>query len=390
MRFLINATNLHTGGGVQAAASVITELSALKPPEQLDVLVSTILDRNLRSSGADVSTFGQYAVRDVTGLSALWRMSPSRIRSYDAVLTIFGPLYSAVKPRKSAVGFAQAWIIYPKNELTARMTRVARLKTRLKFSIQGKFFSRADLLIVELEHVKNGLVSKGLMGEERIRVIPNTLSSIYLDPSRWKAVPIGPRSAKLRLGFVGRNYSHKNTRIFPEICKELGERFGLDARFYVTFTDREWSGCTAEFRSCATNVGPLSVSECPSFYEQMDGIVFPSLLECFSATPLEAMAMRRPLFASDRSFVHDVCGKHANYFDPHDPRSAARCIGDYFTMRKDLAADLDQARERALSFPSARERAERYLNALRDLATSDRQDGRRNCRSALRAGHTGD
>ena len=61
----------------------------------------------------------------------------------------------------------------------------------------------------------------------------------------------------------------------------------------------------------------------------MDAIIFPSLLECFSATPLEAMAMEKPFFASDREFIRDVCSDYALYFDPEDPISAANVINDY-------------------------------------------------------------
>src|SRR5690606_1179077 len=223
------------------------------------------------------------------------------------------------------------WIIYPNNECYARIPLRRRLAMRLKFRLQALFFKRADELIVESEHVREGLIRELGFPAERIHVVHNCLSSIYRDEAAWQPVTLPPADCDLRLGFVGRNYLHKNTEIFPAIVRSLAADHGLHARFYVTFSEAEWRACSPEFRRACINVGPLSVAQCPSFYRQMDAVVFPSLLECFSATPLEAMAMEKPLFASDRPFNRDICGTHAHYFDPMMPDTAADCIARVFS-----------------------------------------------------------
>ena len=168
----------------------------------------------------------------------------------------------------------------------------------------------------------------------------------------------------LKLGFLGRNYPHKNVRIFPDIVRELKELFRLRARFYVTFTEKEWAECSEDFRSCAYNVGVLTAAQCPSFYRSLDAVVFPSLLECFSATPLEAMAMEKPLFASERQFNRNICADHAYYFDPLNPKSAAEQIARVFRGRGPDKLSLKAARDHALRFSNARDRALEYLNLL--------------------------
>jgi glycosyltransferase involved in cell wall biosynthesis len=165
----------------------------------------------------------------------------------------------------------------------------------------------------------------------------------------------------LRIGFIGRNYAHKNTRIFPEIINILHQKHGIHCNIYVTFTDQEWNECDEVFRSLVFNVGPLFVAQCPNFYRAMNAIIFPSLLECFSATPLEAMAMERPLFASDRQFNHDICAEHAYYFDPMNPEDAAEKISSNIEYSPER---IKRAREHALSFSNARERAKKYLDLL--------------------------
>lgn len=365
-RALIDCSNLHVGGGVQVAVSVVAELrKRINHDSFHSIILSSEVAGNLhvRKDGSPIDP--SMRVMNTFGL----KRNPSVRRFMDrhtVVLTIFGPLYRWRRPFRSIVGFAQPWIIYPRNECYARLPVLSRLTTRLKFKIQGIFFKRADELIVELEHVKKGLVRELGIAPERIHVIHNCLSSIYLDEHAWKDVALPEANCDLRLGFVGRNYLHKNTAIFPAIVQSLRETHGIETKFYVTFTDEEWHSCRPEFRDACINVGPLLVSQCPAFYRSLDGVVFPSLLECFSATPLEAMAMEKPLFASDRPFNREVCQEHAHYFDPLVPQTAAEQIAKVFADRLPDVKALRIAREHAIGFASPRERAEKYLALLRD------------------------
>jgi glycosyltransferase involved in cell wall biosynthesis len=364
MNRIINATNLHQGGGVQSGVSVISEAALDRDKARnLSTYASSEVDANLIELEFDSSVFGQYVVADVRGMGRLPRKLSSGTER-TTVFTIFGPLYRWSTPFRSIVGFAQPWIIYPNNECYERLPFVQRLKTRLKFWIQAQFFKRADVLVVELEHVKEGLVRELGYPAERIHVVHNCLSSLYTQPELWQDVQVSPATNELALGFLGRNYMHKNTEIFPEIVATLKRDHGIAARFYVTFTDEEWRACSEEFRKASVNVGPLTVAQCPNFYRSMDAVVFPSLLECFSATPLEAMAMERPLFASDRPFNRDICQNHAHYFDPLSPAAAAAEIAKVFGGEGPNSEALRLARDHAFGFSSAAERARKYLDLL--------------------------
>lgn len=365
-KILVNTSNLHVGGGVQVAASFITEI----PPtsrRDLNIVASSEVIDNIRLSDSDRAQFALFERFDVYGLSYI-RGRGRLIQSCACVFTVFGPFYRWHPNCLSVVGFAQAWIIYPNNECYLSLTPFKRLKTRLKYWIQGMFFKRADLLVVELEHVKQGLIRELGIKPDRIHVVHNCISSIYLDDTAWSHVDISHVDCDLRLGFLGRNYVHKNTAIFPGIVDALMQSHGIKAMFYVTFTDDEWNACTSRFREACINVGPLSVAQCPSFYKTLDGVVFSSLLECFSATPLEAMAMEKPLFASDRPFNRDVCNEHAHYFDPLSPESAASAIASVFANGGPNMEALRAARNYAVNFSSPKERAEKYLALLKQCA----------------------
>lgn len=370
--FLLYAANLHVGGAVQVATSVIDEISA-SPADaaEIDLLVSSQIDKNLKAIGVNVDRFGGYRVEDHHGLRAAFRNLGAVLGNAKAVLVVFGPLYQFGRlPVPVVVGFAQPWIIYPDNEIYRGQPLMARLRTRLKYALQSLFFRRADLLVVELEHVKRGLARVGIAEDRQIRVVRNCLSAIYGQPERWQAGPVLGPDKPFKLGFVGRDYPHKNTRIFPGIKAALKREHGIDASFYVTFSDEEWAACSPEFREAAINAGPLTVAQCPSFYRQLDGVIFPSLLECFSATPLEAMAMRRPLFASDRPFNRDVCGDNAFYFDPLDAESAAEAIAAYIRDPASSEKKVEAAHRHVTNLPGPDIRAQQYLECLRSTVAA--------------------
>ncbi|WP_159453023.1 glycosyltransferase [Pseudogulbenkiania subflava] len=362
---MINASNLHVGGGVQVATSVIGELTLLPAlPAGLVVWASDVVDANLRQLGYDLSALPAYEVVNSFGLKMLRSPLARRMQAFDAVLTVFGPLYVWRLTAANITGFAQAWIICPDNDAYRALGWRQSLQARLKFAVQAAFFRRADMLLVELDHVRDGLLRHGLASASSIRVVRNCLSSLYLSPQSWQPVAVDDTGCDIRLGFVGRNYPHKNTRIFPALIEILRREHGIRASVHVTFTNEEWAACDETFRAAVSNAGSLAVAQCPAFYRSMDAVIFPSLLECFSATPLEAMVMERPLFASDRPFNRDVCAEHAHYFDPLDPADAAAKIAAYLKGGNDRSTALHAASQHALSFSNASDRARQYLECL--------------------------
>lgn len=363
---LVNCSNLHNGGGVQVAVSFIFELSLLSDTDlsYIHVVASDEVNDGLTRLNTKINGFGSYEVLNTYGLQALRSPLNKRIKRYHVVFTVFGPNYLRVKSENEIVGFAQLWILNFDNPISHTMPFFSRNILRTKFSVQWLFFLRADHYIVELEHVKEALVAKKSIDTDKISVVHNTVSSLYLDKTLWKSISFTKNENELSLGIVTRDYPHKNLDILPLVAQQLELNHSLKVHFYTTLNEIEWSLRDGEFKKYVSTVGSLSPDECPSFYEQIDGVVFPSLLECFSATPLEAMVMNKPLFASDRGFVRDICGSHATYFDPLDANSVAGHIANYFKSNLDRTDQLQQARNHALNFSSAKGRAEQYLEII--------------------------
>ncbi len=365
-RILINCSNLHGGGAVAVASSFIDCLSRLDHRGlSISLLLSKSVERNLIDLRVPIDVFDSCIVRDYYGIRAIWQGLDKHFCGFDLVFTVFGPAYFRYSRTRHIFGFAQPFIVYPDNEIVRDMFFLNRWNTRFKYIIQAWFFSRADGLVVELEHVKSGLAKNALLRHMPVSIVYSSVHSVFNEPDQWAPLVIPGPPNRLRLGVISSNYPHKNLLILAEVKLILERTYNRDVDIYLTFQPDEWSSCDERFRDCVKNVGQLKLSQCPSFYVAMDAVIFPSLLECFSAVPIEAMMMKRPLFASDLPFIRDVCADYCQYFNPHDAQSIAKSIDDYF--RKD-AAEREMLCEEAYAhvkrYPTAQERAENYLKVI--------------------------
>ena len=366
---LINGSNLHVGGGVAVATSFIKSLG-LKNTLEFDIslLVSTKIMKNLEDLGTDFSMFKSVKSIDYVGIKALWSGLAKELSGYDLVFTVFGPAYTLRKPGKHIVGFAQPSIIYPESRAFLKIPPRQRKVQRVKFKLQEHFFAKADALVVELEHVKIGLEKIPAFRNKKIYVVNSAVDLVFSESERWMAIDKPMVSGNgIKLGLISRNYAHKNLDLLPYIKRSLKDNHAIEADIFVTFVPEEWDACSAFFKETINNVGPLTLAQCPTFYASLDGVIFPSLLECFSAVPIESMLIGKPLFASDLPFIRDCCKTYANYFTPEDADSAAAVIADYYgrslTEQKSF---VNEAQRFVSSYPSAADRAEAYLTMIRN------------------------
>ncbi|MBE3658941.1 hypothetical protein BOO92_19925 [Vibrio navarrensis] len=366
MKVAVNTTNIHAGGALQVAISFLYELTLIKDTDVsiVDVYVSTEIDEGLKRLNVDTSVFKTYSTYDTHGILALFSPLNKVLRGFDVIYTLFGPNYLFTKARVNIVGFAQMWMLDFSNPISERMPTLKRCLLWFKYYIQWRFFERADFYIVELEHVKNKLMSVKKVNSSKIFIVHNTISSIYDNPKFWQPVNINKEDGVITLGLPSRDYPHKNLDIMPLVSIKLKAKYDFEVRFAVTLNELEWSTKSEIFKTYVVNVGELTPEQCPSFYQKLDGVFFPSLLECFSATPLEAMAMGKPIFASDRDFVRDVCMSHACYFDPTDIDNVADVIFYHYSQNDFGDSALSEASSHAHNFSSARNRAEKYLSIM--------------------------
>ncbi|MGO2331405.1 MAG: glycosyltransferase [Pseudoalteromonas nigrifaciens] len=368
MKLLINTSNLHVGGGVQVASSFISELAEMLKGSSKAYDISLICSTSVKSNisiTCDLSLFTNVKVLDIYGIKSQCKKNKKLFDGFDVCFTVFGPFYFTPKVKKHICGFAQPWIAYPNNDAYSKLTIINRFKTKLKFVIQCYYFKKYDQLIVEQQHVKNALINVGFL-QDKISVVSNCVSTIYDAPKEWKTLNFDSTLLKcdLTLGFIGRSYPHKNIAILKEVNQILCEDYNFECNFIFTFTDDEMRTCGFSELDNFFSVGSIKVEQCPSFYQLLDGLVFPSLLECFSASPIEAMKMNTTVLSSNYPFVTEVCQDAAFYFDALDANSIADSIISAFSNKELLEKKRALGLELVRNLPSAKDRALAYLKII--------------------------
>lgn len=369
MKLLVNCSNLHVGGGVAVATSFLLELSELPIAPNVTAVVSSEVHRNLQSMAFDSRRLAKYTVYDCNGIRALFKRFPADARDFDALFTLFGPLYTYVRKARTVTGFAQPWIAYPTNLAYKQLSKRGRLKSRLANLVRAAAFARSSVLVVETKAVRASLLEQWLFSRKQIEVVPNTVDDVFFWPEQWQNIELPTRRSTISLCCVSRNYPHKNLGILPEIKQKLASSWGLSVDIYVTFNKHEWERTDEVFRSMITNVGELELAQVPSLISQVDGVVFPTLLECFSATPLEASVLKKPVFASNLPSVTETADtRYIRTFNPLDSDDAARVIAEYFLGAEEADGDSERLRSSARVGFTSKERAAAYVRICAEVA----------------------
>lgn len=219
--------------------------------------------------------------------------------------------------------------------------------------------SRANHILTVSEATRRKLVEKFSVREESISVIPNALSTEFLEyqPSsdeiqKFRAQN-GANESKLILYSGGIEY-RKNIAKLLEAVRKLwssGESINLcftgnlNPQWKFLFTEAELACGRVRF------LGRLSMNEMRIAYQAVDAVVYPSLCEGFGRPCIEAMMTGTPLACSQLSVFREVAGNYAHYFDPNNVQSIADGIllalqegrkSPYFDSRYSISSVQDQ------------------------------------------------
>lgn len=356
-RIYINLSNIKTGGAIQVSMSFIDHVISSNLNLNFHFLFSERLLKEIKNSHL-APFLDQLSYRRISRLSLFFYFT---ILQPKKIFTLFGPLYSIklMKERDWITGFAQPWILYPNNKVYDELDTTILIRHKITFWIQKAFFSNSHTLIVEHEGVKEKLHK--LLKNKNIIVAQNCLNQIFLNPTNWKSIEIS-NIKKLKIGVIGRNYIHKNLKIIPAVHQFLEQNHSINAQFYCTLKPDEMNRMDANFKSKVISVGELDINQCPDFYDKMDIIFFPSNLECFSATPLEALFMKKSIVCSNLAFNKNIIGKFGIYFEPNNAVSAAEKIASI--LKTQIDENLNKAKKFVFSNFKSENRFKIYINTI--------------------------
>jgi hypothetical protein len=211
---------------------------------------------------------------------------------------------------------------------------------------------------------------RNVIGPQPVWVVPNSLSRAFFDSDLQMPSNLPPRRpGEVRLFYPARGYPHKNHSFLPTVVAAFEDRFDIPLRIVVTLREGEFARTFGQDPHGIINIGEVDTPRCPDLYRQTDGLLFPSLNETFSASPLEAAFMRRPIIAPRLPFMVAMTEGFASYYDVDDPVDAAQAILAATTAGDSSRGSLDAAFRWAKALPTPGEQAKVYLKILHNLAT---------------------
>ena len=370
MIFLINASNLKAGGGVQVADSVCCQLNRFKEHHFVVVLSPYMSSTKERLEGLENVEVFIYEIPNDFKTIVLGRdhfldhlVSEKDVK---AVMTVFGP--SRWRPKvKHLSGFALPQLVIPESPYFLRMGKTEQLKWWLWCGIRKWSFERsADWFWTENPFISARL--NKLFRTKKVYSVTNFYNQVFDSQEKWRRSIKLPEFDGVTCLSISANYPHKNFGIIPDVIKAMRSLHPeVNLRFVLTIDEKEMS-VDDDVKDFIIFIGKVDVAECPNLYEQADIMFMPSLLECFSATYPEAMRMEVPIVTTDLEFARGLCGEAACYYSAIDAKAAAEAIYKVGTDKDYAQKLITNGRKRLQLYDNYEQRAEKLVRLLEKIA----------------------
>ena len=362
MRVLINASNLKKGGGVQVALSLIEEFYSFDS-FSFHLVVSDSVFKQLNLDGSNPNfLISKYNLKPTVGKVFFGYDSfLSKVEKEfkpDWVFTVFGPSYWIPKS-KHLMGYAVPHYLYNDSPFYRIITFNEKISVfLLKVLCFISLTKSKNFYWVETEDVKIRLSKFLSINSSHIQVISNTCHSVF-----DKEIPFSIEKFDVFFNKVSckkaitisSNYLHKNLNVINRIVPILKHK-KIDFTFFLTLPETDFNSYDFD-NEYVENLGPVDISDCPYLYSKVDFLFLPTLLECFSASYVEAMKMKIPILTSNLSFARGVCGNAAEYFDPLDEEDIVKKIVFLINNESRVSQLISEGERKLKEFLSPTDRA---------------------------------
>ena len=362
MKIAINSSHQRFGGAIQVALSFINECRNF-PQHDFYVWIGPGVRKSLKEEEFPVNfhfehfDFGVISFKKTFEINATMKALEQRIQP-DVIIATSGPSYFHSKAPQ-IIGYNLGLYLYDELPFNDDRNWYREFRFNLKRRIHHYYFKRdADYFVVQTDDV-NQRVQQAL-STDKVLTVTNTASSYYRQRENYPAKLPVKNPAHFRFVTISSYYGHKNLEIIPKVLWELIERGVHNVEFVLTLKEEDFEKHIVK-QEGIYNVGPVKPPECPSLYEECDGMFLPTLAECFSASYPEAMLMEKPIVTTSMSFAQSICQDAALYFTPKDPVSAAEQIIELMANAELREQLVELGKKRVNDFDTPRQRAEKYL-----------------------------
>lgn len=265
----------------------------------------------------------------------------------DIVYSILSPSYFAFKT-KEVCRFANAWVTNPTAEAFSTLGFKEKMRMKLYSCNQRMMLKKRKYFITQSEMVANGLRRITKVPHDNVKVVPNVLPAFF---SNVEVSGINrDLTEDVNISYIADGNPHKHIDIIHNIVNELKKRGLIErVKFHITLQDN--SLALKLLRKdiedgYVVNHGYCIQEQLISIYRECQVCLFPSLLETFSASLIEAMYFKQYIVASDFPFNKEITLGAAQYFKPMDAQDACDKIVTLITSTKIQSLLREQSVER--------------------------------------------
>lgn len=369
MKAIIYTANIRAGGAIGGAAELLDALPLYVDSEWMtwaddwEVHISNEVAAEMKNLQALRQSVSVHIGTDRPSLLRPFR----RAKVSDGVrLVLRGPDYSPRRTRVEILGFTDRSALVQSFARTARDRTVGRIRNSYKRFLVRRF----DSYLTQTDHMAELLraVSPG----KSVAVIPNSPGEEFLRAARTGPSRILESRSTATMFYPARAYPHKNHRLIERVVDVLRTEYDIALHVRCTVTSEELEEIGVPPSEAIVPIGEISRAECFAEYLASDGVLFPTLNETSSATPLEAMALGVPVVSSNLDIIKDISGPAPIYFDPTDPHSAAEAVANLLRYPERFADQLAAGVTFVTTLPSHAEKTRLHLELMRNGAIRQR------------------
>lgn len=368
MKILINVSGNIGGGSRQVAISFINECKKFSDYHYVVVMGGAIRGEIKVEEFPSNFEFIDIETPKFYRLHSLLKKIEKRVRP-DVVFTVFGPAYWRPKA-PHLVGFAVAHHLTPESEFFKTIPFKEWLLWKIKIFLHIKYINwESDAVVCETTDTQDRS-ARTFKFDKYYFTVSNTCNSYYSEEAgedRKLLLP-PPQEGEFRLLTLSKYYTHKNLEKIPLVVDRLKARGIEHIRFVLTIDQEHYDRIFSDlYKESVWTTGTVPIWDCPELYRECDAMFLPSMLECFSASYPEAMAMKRPILTSHYGFATSVCRDAAVYFDPLNIESIVDAVMEVYQNKELRTRLIERGTEVLGGLPTAQQRAEAYLNILKTI-----------------------
>ncbi len=337
MRILIDGGSSGSGGYIRYLRGILSS-GRVPPNTEVILLCSPEISKILGKLDERVEIFDEpvlSAPRKLTRINWWLRGYPKLVRSLepDVIFHTSGIKrgYSGNIP-SVAVHHSMAlfnWEVLKAYGLSRQTLQLLIWRVR-----HARSYRKVDGVVFLADYTRRE-VCRQVRGIKRTAIVPNALE----DGFRTETPHRRPIDSPIKVLCVSAIYLFRYQWNVVEAIVSLRKELGLDIHLSIVgggepIAKAKLARRIKELRaeSFTTVTGGIPPNEMPGLYRNADLFVFPSAVEAFPITLLEAMGAGLPIACSERMAMPEILQDGGVYFDPKSPKDIAaavcRLIGD--------------------------------------------------------------